>query len=412
MALYQAGTGLSAFVGIGTTNPTSNLQVSGNVSCANAIIASGFPASIVQGSNVFVFSNAIGGSNVLIMNSNAQVGIGTANPAGLFHAAGSGWQSYIFESYGMTSFTGGPSIILRALGSAPGWQSQCTLQTVYSATSPGGTTNFTTATYPSGAYNNFNLYSSNVYIAGNVGIGTAASPTYGLNVNGSIQSTGIYSSGQINAVAGLYSTGSIRTNYAQGTNAPDTGQAYFYNISNAASQDASCAVRLAGSAARYAYYSYDVLGVAGFSHGILGSNQNLVFRASWDMSTATLFTMDRSGNFTATASVSANSDRRIKTDLQVIPNALEKVKKISGYTFKRTDADLPRQAGVIAQELLEVLPEVVHKNDDGIYSVSYGNIVALLIEALKEESAKREALEKRLNYSSIVVNCAESVIHI
>jgi len=103
------------------------------------------------------------------------------------------------------------------------------------------------------------------------------------------------------------------------------------------------------------------------------------------------------GSITATASITANSDRRIKTDLQVIPNALEKVKKISGYTFKRTDVDLPRQAGVIAQELLEVLPEVVHKNDDGIYSVSYGNIIALLIEALKEESAKREELEKRLS---------------
>jgi hypothetical protein len=399
MALYQTGTGLSAFVGIGTTNPTSNLQVSGNVSCANAIIAYGFPASIVQGSNVFVFSNAIGGSNVLIMNSNAQVGIGTVNPAGLFHAAGSGWQSYIFESYGMTSFTGGPSIILRALGSAPGWQSQCTLQTVYSATSPGGTTNFTTATYPSGGYNNFNLYSSNVYIDGNVGIGTAASAAK-LIVNGLIQGTG------------LYSTSTIYTNYTQGTNQPNNGQAHFFNPTAAANQDASCAVRINSGAARYAYFSMDVAGLGGYSMGILGSSQNLVFRASWDMSSNTLFTMDRSGNFTATASVSANSDRRIKTDLQVIPNALEKVKKISGYTFMRTDADLPRQAGVIAQELLEVLPEVVHKNDDGIYSVSYGNIVALLIEALKEESAKREELEKRLNYSSIVVNCTESVIHI
>ena len=399
MALYQTGTGLSAFVGIGTTNPTSNLQVSGNVSCANAIIASGFPASIVQGSNVFVFSNAIGGSNVLIMNSNAQVGIGTANPAGIFHVAGPGNQVSYFEGNGMTSSSGGPSIILRALGSTSNWQSQCTLQTVYSATSPGGTTNFTTATYPSGGYNNFNLYSSNVYIDGNVGIGTAASAAK-LIVNGLIQGTG------------LYSTNTIYTNYTQGTNPPNNGQAHFYNPTAAANQDASCAVRINSGAARYAYYSYDVVGVAGFSHGILGSSQNLVFRASWDMSSATLFTMSTAGTFTASGSIAANSDRRIKTDLQVIPNALEKVKKISGYTFMRTDADLPRQAGVIAQELLEVLPEVVHKNDEGIYSVSYGNIVALLIEALKEESAKREELEKRLNYSSIVVNCTESVIHI
>jgi hypothetical protein len=243
------------------------------------------------------------------------------------------------------------------------------------------------------------LAGSNTVAASTV---TATTGFYGSVVgSNSISCTSITSSG-----------GTIQTSYAKGTNAPNTGQAYFYNPTAAANQDASCGVRINSASARYAYFSMDVNGVAGYSMGILGSSQNLVFRASWDMSTSTLFTMDRSGNFTATASIAANSDRRIKTDFQVIPNALEKVKKISGYTFKRTDADLPRQAGVIAQELLEVLPEVVHQNDEGIYSVSYGNIVALLIEALKEESAKREELEKRLNYSSIVVNCAESVIHI
>jgi len=195
----------------------------------------------------------------------------------------------------------------------------------------------------------------------------------------------------------ITSSGTIQTSYAQGTNAPSTGQAYFYNPTSAASQDASCAVRINGASARYAYYSYDVSGVAGFSHGILGSNQNLVFRASWDMSTGTLFTMDRSGNFTATGSVACNSDARFKTDLQPIENAIEKVKKVTGYTYERTDTKLPRQVGVLAQDMLEVLPEVVNIGDDGFYTVSYGNITALLIQALKEETAKREALELRLS---------------
>jgi translation elongation factor EF-1beta len=107
--------------------------------------------------------------------------------------------------------------------------------------------------------------------------------------------------------------------------------------------------------------------------------------------------MDRSGNFTAAASVICNSDQRIKTDIEEIPDALEKVKKVSGYTFKRTDIDIPRQAGVLAQEIKEVLPEVVMEDDKGMYSVAYGNITALLIQALKEEVAKREALELRLS---------------
>ena len=202
--------------------------------------------------------------------------------------------------------------------------------------------------------------------------------------------------GTTNPGSTLHVIGTVQTNYSQGTNAPDTGQAYFYNPSNSANQDASVGVRLAGSTARNAYYSLDVAGVAGYSWGITGASQNLTFSPSWDFSAATIFTMDRSGNFTASASVAANSDRRIKTDIEVIPDALDKLKKISGYTFNRTDINVPRQVGVIAQEIQEVLPEAVHEDDKGILSVAYGNLTALLIEALKEEVAKREELEKRL----------------
>jgi Chaperone of endosialidase len=244
------------------------------------------------------------------------------------------------------------------------------------------------------------LYQTGTGLTALIGIGTT-NPASSLHVAGNVTCGAITSSGGI-----------IQTSYAQGTNAPSSGQAYFYNPTNAANQDASCGVRLAGGSARNCYYSYDVSGVAGFSHGITGANQNLTFSPSWDFSAATLFTMDRSGNFTASASVAANSDRRIKTDIEVIPNALDKLKKISGYTFNRTDIKVPRQVGVIAQEIKEVLPEAVHEDEKGILSVAYGNLTALLIEALKEEVAKREELEKKLHYSSIIVNCGESVIHI
>jgi ABC-type Na+ transport system ATPase subunit NatA len=109
--------------------------------------------------------------------------------------------------------------------------------------------------------------------------------------------------------------------------------------------------------------------------------------------------MDRSGNFTAIGDIIAYSDRRIKTDIKQIEGALDKVSQIGGYTFTRTDdvSKGQRQAGVIAQELLEVLPEVVRVNEEtGYYTVSYGNITALLIEALKEERKAREALEERI----------------
>jgi hypothetical protein len=91
--------------------------------------------------------------------------------------------------------------------------------------------------------------------------------------------------------------------------------------------------------------------------------------------------------------VTAYSDIRVKINIERIDDALEKVKKLNGYTFDRTDVDIPRQTGVIAQEVLEVLPEAVTggptENDpDNHYSVAYGNMVGLLIESVKELDQK------------------------
>ena len=79
------------------------------------------------------------------------------------------------------------------------------------------------------------------------------------------------------------------------------------------------------------------------------------------------------------------SDRRFKTDITHIPNALEKVKQISGCIY--TINDKP-SVGVIAQEVLKILPETVHTGDDGYYAVSYHGLIGLLIEAVKELSEK------------------------
>ena len=205
------------------------------------------------------------------------------------------------------------------------------------------------------------------------------------------------SAGNLTISSGLNAGGTIQTSYAQGSNAPNLGQAYFYNPTNSAGQNASVNARIAGSAAGSAYYSLDVNGVAGFSWGITGASQNLVYRASWDFSTSTLFTMDRTGNFTAIGNITTTSDQRLKDNIQPIPDALEKINRIGGYTFDRVDVECPQQAGVIAQEILDVLPEGVYMTDNGTYSVSYGSITALLVQALKEESEKRVQLENRLS---------------
>lgn len=77
------------------------------------------------------------------------------------------------------------------------------------------------------------------------------------------------------------------------------------------------------------------------------------------------------------------SDERLKKDIVKIDNALEKVNQLNGYTFLK-DGDKQRTTGVLAQELIRVLPEAVFEREDGYYAVTYGNIVGLLIEAIKE----------------------------
>jgi len=98
------------------------------------------------------------------------------------------------------------------------------------------------------------------------------------------------------------------------------------------------------------------------------------------------------GNIVATGDITAFSDIRIKKDIVVIDNALEKVKGLKGVTFSRKDIDAPRSTGLIAQDILKVLPEAVLTGEDGIHSVAYGNLVGLLVEAIKDLNTKIDNL--------------------
>jgi len=106
---------------------------------------------------------------------------------------------------------------------------------------------------------------------------------------------------------------------------------------------------------------------------------------------------DNSGNVTATGDLTAYSDARIKTNISTVENALDKVLQLRGVTYQRTDTeDKSTKVGLIAQEVKEVLPEVVTEQTDGLLSVSYGNMVGVLIEAMKEQQAIIETLEAKI----------------
>jgi len=98
------------------------------------------------------------------------------------------------------------------------------------------------------------------------------------------------------------------------------------------------------------------------------------------------------------------SDERLKTDITVVENALDKVEQIRGVEFTRTHND-SRSAGVIAQEVEKILPcAVIEKklplqtgDEDTLYkTVHYDALHALMIESIKELSSKVKELEKKL----------------
>jgi hypothetical protein len=93
----------------------------------------------------------------------------------------------------------------------------------------------------------------------------------------------------------------------------------------------------------------------------------------------------------------ATSDSTLKTNIEPIQNSLDKVNKLNGVLFDWNEkaeekyGKVGREAGVIAQEVEAVLPEVVTTRDDGTKAVRYEKLVPLLIEAIKELNRKVEA---------------------
>lgn len=99
------------------------------------------------------------------------------------------------------------------------------------------------------------------------------------------------------------------------------------------------------------------------------------------------------GDITAFATL-AWSDARLKENVEPLQDCLAKINQMQGvsYTFKPSGKS---QVGLIAQEVLDIIPEVVELEND-YYSVSYPNLVAVLIEAVKELNSRVEDLERRV----------------
>jgi len=110
-----------------------------------------------------------------------------------------------------------------------------------------------------------------------------------------------------------------------------------------------------------------------------------------------VFYITQTGAVVASNNITAISDSRLKENIVTIDSALDKVSQMRGVYYNKIDDETKtRNVGVIAQEIEKILPEVVYDTADDIKSVAYGNIVGILIEAIKELSEEVKTLKSKL----------------
>ena len=153
---------------------------------------------------------------------------------------------------------------------------------------------------------------------------------------------------------------------------------------------------------------YDSFAVVSGDGGYYSGNQytKLAFRVSGSGDTlvgGNLTVQDNlfvTGSIDATADITAyfSSDERLKDNVTPISNAIDKINQIGGYEFdwNSNSSHSGHDVGVIAQEIKKVLPEVVTQRDTGYLAVRYEKIVALLIQAVKEQQLQIDELKSRL----------------
>jgi hypothetical protein len=113
--------------------------------------------------------------------------------------------------------------------------------------------------------------------------------------------------------------------------------------------------------------------------------------------------LDVVGNICVTGTVGGCSDARYKKDVETLTNALELITQIRGVNFNWRASEFPdkkfsdeQQVGFIAQELKEVLPELVSQGSDGYYSVDYSRLTPVLVEAVKEQQKEITSLKAEM----------------
>jgi hypothetical protein len=312
----------------------------------------------------------------------ANTGIGTTNPTSALHVIGDGRFTGVVTA---TTFSGNATGATYA-GTA-GIATYATSAGIATYATSAGIATYATsagiATYATSA--GIATYAGTAGIATNV-IGGIVSVTQ-LNVTGittlGVTSATNFTSQQIN-ISGISTLSNLRiTPVGTGATVGSVGILTYYGDGSKLSGISAGVGVNDDTSTNSTYY----VGISTITTGTLSSLVVSSTKLTFNPST---------GNLVAGGTVTANSDRKLKTNIKTIDNALHKVLSLRGVEFDRIDTG-DHQIGVIAQEVEQIIPDVVYGEETK--SVAYANLVGLLIEAIKEQNIKISELERKLEES-------------
>ena len=398
-------TGTLPYSSLGTNviNTTANFTISGmHTHTANVTLAGVIANSSIGSSGQILTSNGsstywssptsgVAGSNTQVQYNNSGV---LAGAAGLTF-------NNVTNNVILANTLTVSSSVNAASFNATGQANAATLRATSSLDVASAVTGNATGVYTSGTVNAASYTVGSSFIANTTGVYTsgtvnAASYTVGtavvantttLNSNGFVvNSTGAYVTGLVNAAS--YTVGSSFI--------ANTSGVYHTGIVNTATFSVG-ALFTANSSLVNAYavtVQTNTVTIGTAAYHAANGNFGVANSAPADKLSVN-GTGYFNGNVTSLGVISSSSDERLKTEIKLIDNPLDKINAINGITFKFIDTDTV-STGLIAQEVEKVLPEAVSTNERGMKFVAYGNVVGLLVEAIK---ALKEEVEELKNGS-------------
>jgi hypothetical protein len=434
---------VNGYVGIGTTNPTTNLQIVGTTSTNNLVVSS---ITTNQPSLNIVANTTVTSGNLSITSGNltATAGtttLGTLNTGNTTVTSGNlsitsgnltataGTTTLGTLNTGNTTVTSGNLSITS--GNLTATAGTTILGTLNANTTTLGTLNTGNTTVTSG---NLSITSGNLSItSGNLTATTGITTLGTLNTGNTTVTSGNLSitSGNLTATSGITTLGTLNTGNTTVTSGnlsitsgnltatAGTTTLGTLNTGNTTVTSGNLSITSGNLTAAAGTTTLGTLntGTTTVTSGNLSiTSGNLTATAG----TTTLGTLNAgttivtSGNLTvntgdinvsvgniyAQGNITAGSDIRFKTNITKLINSLSTVKSLTGVSYNMVNnKNDSRQIGLIAQDVERVLPEVVFTDtsSEQFKSVSYGNIVAILIEAIKELSDKVDTLEKLIH---------------